>query len=119
MTEATEKEDGQGQYSEWLQELLDRLEITSYSLAKRSGVPQPTVTRILTGETQNPKVETLRALSAVAGEDRPPKKIRSEDLRFRLEIATRLTEAGHGSVKETAHQVNQAIAVLKQSEGGE
>jgi len=40
-------------------------QMSQYALAAKSGVPQPTIQRILSGETQNPKIDTLRALGAV------------------------------------------------------
>jgi len=50
-------------FSERLRVLMHMRDITQYALADKSGVPQPTIGRILSGETQNPKIETLRSLA--------------------------------------------------------
>ena len=110
----TGQSESPNEYSRWLQDVLDRLEITSYRLAIRSGVPQPTVTRILTGETKNPKAETLRALSEAAGGPPPLEKESSEDISFRLEASLRLAEIRGHSLQEAAHEVNAAVAILRQ-----
>lgn len=52
-------------YSERLAALMRLRQMSQYALAAKSGVPQPTIQRILSGETQNPKIDTLRALGAV------------------------------------------------------
>lgn len=54
-------------YAERLAALMAKREMSQYTLAGKSGVPQPTIQRILSGETQNPKIETLRNLAKVLG----------------------------------------------------
>jgi transcriptional regulator with XRE-family HTH domain len=46
---------------------MDRQDVTEYALGKRSGVPQPTIHRILTGESGNPKARTLDRLARTLG----------------------------------------------------
>lgn len=48
--------------SERLVVLMRMRGVSQYALATMSGVPQPTIQRIISGETQNPKIETLRKL---------------------------------------------------------
>lgn len=57
------------EHSRWLQNSMTREDVSQYALAKRSGVPQPTIQRILSGETQNPKADTLAALARALGEE--------------------------------------------------
>ena len=52
------------EFGERLVVLMKLRGLTQYSLAKASGVPQPTIQRLITGETRNPKVETLRQLAS-------------------------------------------------------
>lgn len=54
-------------FAERLAALMAKREMSQYTLAGKSGVPQPTIQRILSGETQNPKIETLRNLAKVLG----------------------------------------------------
>lgn len=42
---------------------MDQAGETQYSLSAKSGVPQPTIQRILSGQTASPKADTLRALA--------------------------------------------------------
>ncbi|MFL1404216.1 helix-turn-helix domain-containing protein [Marinobacter sp. M1N3S26] len=56
-------------YSEWLRKLMDKRGISQYKLASLSGVPQPTIQRILSGESKNPKADTLSKLSRALGSD--------------------------------------------------
>lgn len=46
---------------------MARQGLTEYALGKRSGVPQPTIHRILTGESRNPKARTLDRLARTLG----------------------------------------------------
>jgi transcriptional regulator with XRE-family HTH domain len=50
-----------------LRKEMDRQGVTEYALGKRSGVPQPTIHRILTGESRNPKARTLDRLARTLG----------------------------------------------------
>lgn len=52
-------------YSVWLRKLMAESGITQYKLSSLSGVPQPTIQRILSGESKNPKADTLGKLSRV------------------------------------------------------
>lgn len=54
-------------FGERLAALMAKRGVSQYTLAAQSGVPQPTIQRILSGETQNPKIETLRNLAKVLG----------------------------------------------------
>jgi transcriptional regulator with XRE-family HTH domain len=53
--------------AENLRKEMDRQGVTAYALGKRSGVPQPTIHRILTGESRNPKARTLDRLARTLG----------------------------------------------------
>lgn len=46
---------------------MARQDLTEYALGKRSGIPQPTIHRILSGESRNPKVRTLDRLARTLG----------------------------------------------------
>jgi SOS-response transcriptional repressor LexA len=46
---------------------MQRAGLTQYELAKRSGVPQPTIQRILSRETASPKSKTVKRLAATLG----------------------------------------------------
>ncbi|WP_342632178.1 helix-turn-helix transcriptional regulator [Marinobacter alkaliphilus] len=54
-------------YSDRLQRAMAHCGVTQYKLAQDSGVPQPTISRILKGISQNPRTETLEALSDAMG----------------------------------------------------
>jgi phage repressor protein C with HTH and peptisase S24 domain len=47
-----------------LQALMEKAEISAYALADKTGVPQPTISRILKGESNDPKTGTLEPLAA-------------------------------------------------------
>lgn len=47
--------------------LKKRTKITAVALAKKSGVPLPTIHKLLSGETTNPKYETLNAVIMALG----------------------------------------------------
>lgn len=53
--------------SKKLRELLFERNITPTELAKKSGVPAPTVHRMVTGKTQHPKEKSLEAISEFLG----------------------------------------------------
>lgn len=46
---------------------MERKGLNEYKLAKLSGVPQPTVHRLLSGETKYPRAQTLRSLARTLG----------------------------------------------------
>lgn len=54
-------------FREWLQEQLDARGIGPTDLARASKVPQPTIFRILSGETADPRIGTVRKIEAVLG----------------------------------------------------
>lgn len=56
-------------YGDRLRELMTDRGETQASLARKSGVRQPTVARILSGETPNPKGDTLRRLASALAVD--------------------------------------------------
>lgn len=58
-----------------LQFLMERGGLNPHSLAKRSGVPQPTIFRILEGESTSPRDKTLRPLAEFFG-------VSIQDLRY-------------------------------------
>lgn len=57
----------QGDYeatiSDNLQEIMRFRELSAIQLAKKSGVPQPRISEIVTGQTLNPQLKTLRKLA--------------------------------------------------------
>lgn len=53
--------------SEILKKLMDRHGHNAYDLEERSGVPQPTINRILTGKHGEPRKNTLDKLAKVYG----------------------------------------------------
>ncbi|MFR9207661.1 MAG: helix-turn-helix domain-containing protein [Lachnospiraceae bacterium] len=52
---------------EKIAEYKKKLGITSEELSKRSGVPLGTLNKILSGDTKDPKLGTLKAISRVLG----------------------------------------------------
>ena len=48
-------------------EYKKKLGLTTEELSKRSGVPVGTLNKILSGQTKDPKLETLKALARVFG----------------------------------------------------
>lgn len=52
---------------EILQELMDKHGHNAYDLQRLSGVNQPTIHRILSGESKDPRTDNLRRLAAVYG----------------------------------------------------
>lgn len=50
-----------------LAELLAQRKINPTYLAKETGIPQPTIHRILSGESESPRVENLNVLAAYFG----------------------------------------------------
>ena len=50
-----------------MQEFIDQKKITPYRLAKLSGVSQPQISRLLTGENSDPRQSTLQKLAAGLG----------------------------------------------------
>lgn len=56
--------------AENLREEMRRQGLSEYALWKRSGVHQPTIHRILSGETRNPKAHTLDRLATTLGMSR-------------------------------------------------
>ena len=53
----------------WLGDRLAATGMGQTELARRSGVPQPTIHRILSGETGDPRGSTINKLRRVLGED--------------------------------------------------
>lgn len=52
---------------EKINEYKKKLGLTTEELSKRSGVPIGTLNKILSGQTKDPKLETLKAISRVLG----------------------------------------------------
>jgi SOS-response transcriptional repressor LexA len=50
-----------------LRRLMDDRQITGYALSEYTKVPQPTIHRILTGESRDPKTQTLEPIAAFFG----------------------------------------------------
>lgn len=48
--------------NEKIRQLKKQTGITSLQLSKKSGIPLPTIHKLLSGETTNPKYETLKAV---------------------------------------------------------
>ncbi len=59
----------QTDYSKWLSHLMAEAGVSQYALAAKSGVPQPTIQRMLSGETKSPKADTIRKLLLALGRD--------------------------------------------------
>lgn len=50
----------------WAQEIVAHENITTTELARRANISQPTMSRLVNGETPNPSLETLRALADIS-----------------------------------------------------
>lgn len=61
-------------YGLYLKRLMEEQGVSQYALAARAGVPQPTIQRILSGETRNPKMDTIRQLLSALGVRTPTKE---------------------------------------------
>lgn len=60
------------EFREWLQAEMDAREIGPSDLARTSKVPQPTIFRILSGETKDPRTGTVKKLERALGSASPP-----------------------------------------------
>lgn len=54
-----------------LKTLMDARRVSQYELARQTGVPQPTIQRILSGESKDPKTATVDKLARFLGVDTP------------------------------------------------
>ena len=59
-------------FREWLRAEMDSRKIGPSDLAKTSKVPQPTIFRILSGETKDPRTGTVKRLERALGASSPP-----------------------------------------------
>jgi transcriptional regulator with XRE-family HTH domain len=59
-------------FRNWLQAEMDAREISPSALARKSKVPQPTIFRILSGETKDPRTGTVKKLEHALGAVSPP-----------------------------------------------
>lgn len=50
-------------FAKILRNLMLNAKISEYELAKKTGVPQPSINKILNGKNTNPKISTLRPLA--------------------------------------------------------
>lgn len=60
------------EFKEWLQTEMDERRMSPSELARLSKVPQPTIFRILSGETKDPRTNTVKRLERVLGVESPP-----------------------------------------------
>lgn len=56
-------------YADYLKEMKKKFKWTTEELASRSGVPTGTINKILNGETQSPRYDTMNALEAAFREE--------------------------------------------------
>jgi transcriptional regulator with XRE-family HTH domain len=67
----------------WLKLELERHDLSQSELARMSGVPQPTIQRIISGETGDPRGSTITKLREILRDQLPPIAV-SENRRARL-----------------------------------
>jgi len=60
------------EFKEWLRAAMEARQITPSDLARTSKVPQPTIFRILSGETKDPRTGTVKRLERALGSISPP-----------------------------------------------
>lgn len=60
------------EFREWLQSAMGARGIGPSDLARMSKVPQPTIFRILSGETKDPRTGTVKRLERALGVSSPP-----------------------------------------------
>jgi transcriptional regulator with XRE-family HTH domain len=60
------------EFKDWLKAEMEARELTPSSLAGISKVPQPTIFRILSGETKDPRTGTVKKLERALGAESPP-----------------------------------------------
>ena len=60
------------EFKDWLQEEMNVRGLTPSSLASLAKVPQPTIFRILSGETKDPRTGTVKKLERALGAESPP-----------------------------------------------
>ena len=59
-------------FKDWLQAEMDARHIGPSDLARMSRVPQPTIFRILSGETKDPRTGTVKKIERALGVESPP-----------------------------------------------
>lgn len=60
------------EFKEWLQVEMDARGLDPSKLARMAKVPQPTIFRILSGETKDPRTGTVKKLERALGAESPP-----------------------------------------------
>lgn len=60
------------EFKDWLQAEMDARGLDPSKLARISKVPQPTIFRILSGETKDPRTGTVKKLERALGSESPP-----------------------------------------------
>lgn len=63
---------GRMEFKDWLQAEMDARKIGPSELARLSKVPQPTIFRILSGETKDPRTGTVKRIERALGIQSPP-----------------------------------------------
>lgn len=63
------------EFKDWLQEEMDARGLDPSKLARASKVPQPTIFRILSGETKDPRTGTVKKLERALGSESPPLEV--------------------------------------------
>lgn len=79
-------------FRKWLQLELDSRGMAQAELARRSKVPQPTIQRILSGETPDPRGSTIEKIKRVLGA--PPDTNQGPDIRGNVPLIS-WVQAGH------------------------
>jgi transcriptional regulator with XRE-family HTH domain len=105
-----------------LRRLMQRRDFQQAELAKRSGLSEATISRILSGEQRNPTAETLRALARALGvgvadllaEDGRPHGVDDEAEEILLNLYRVLGPEDRAKIVEYA----EAIALKRQRESG-
>lgn len=84
-----------------LRSLMQLSGINECELSRRTGIPQPTLHKILSGKTNDPRASTLRALADY----------------FNISIEELISGAGISTIKQSSNPTNtQSIAIISWSE---
>lgn len=105
---------GRMDFKEWLQSEMNTRKIGPSDLARMSRVPQPTIFRILSGETKDPRTGTVKKIERALGVESPPLEAPAQhhELIEAWELLTQ--EQRQQFLQEIKHQTATNRAILEQ-----
>ena len=102
------------EFKDWLQDAMDARNIGPSDLARLSKVPQPTIFRILSGETKDPRTGTVKRIERALGIESPPLEAPAQhhDLIQALELLTQ--EQRQEFIEQIKDRADTNKAILEQ-----